>query len=234
MVCGYATICFGGDDVTHYFKEVTKTMTYDCKAKCQGTLFFSCCDECRRNEKAAQQGTFAPADVVRCPDCGADQQQAIADRLRCSLQQGRFVCEGQGNCSIGDPDIKVETEAYTCNVIPCDDCLANQKGRQLQAACCSACLEEKCNGPQNRTVCQGCDVPPPPPPAEPEPLKWWEWAVFILLILLIFFAGGCLCCFPCWVQGGDDPAWCCLPVFFLLGGMAGLVLWWVFVMEDRL
>lgn len=222
MTCGFDTGCFGSGSLRHTFTETT--MTYDCGGKCDGSLFFSCCDECARNQKKATEGALSWADTVHCLGCSATLVKARASTLQCDLQDGKFVCAYHGNCTMHDPTNTVED--YACDIYPCNRCLGKSKGEQLRAECCSSCLEKMCSGPTERMSCQGCTVPAPEPEAESPECKspWWYWLLLGVSICVLISG---MCAVYC-VQtefGGEECALLLSGCVCAVRGLSGSWLW---------
>mmetsp|Transcript_71822 Transcript_71822/g.181519 ORF Transcript_71822/g.181519 Transcript_71822/m.181519 type:complete len:463 (-) Transcript_71822:174-1562(-) len=155
MTCSRDEVCHGGHYVAEAYVKVTKNLTYDCAATCQGSLLISCCSECTKTQKNAAQWGL---DNIFCEGCAEDNLNAIAKKSDCSLQSdGTFFCDSTGSCSAGVPTESCEEVHHVCDVFPCNNCDAPH----LQAQCCADCLGMMCSGdPSRRMMCEGCESPP--------------------------------------------------------------------------
>jgi len=167
MDCSFQATCSGGNVYTRSINEMThnRIATYNCLEKCTGSLLVSCCNACQQAQQQAAGGHFIIGarlyHEVRCPQCA--NLQNMADAINCTFAHGHFSCASQGTCDIG---VMVEEQhqsvqsSYDCAIYPCNNCLADERGDALRAACCASCLQHSC-GPNSsssgRVVCDGCD-----------------------------------------------------------------------------
>mmetsp|Transcript_46387 Transcript_46387/g.110485 ORF Transcript_46387/g.110485 Transcript_46387/m.110485 type:complete len:355 (+) Transcript_46387:61-1125(+) len=152
IVCERKAACQGGHIDERRWMETTHNATYDCGARCAGTLLVDCCNLCLHLN--AKDLGF---DGIQCRGCEEGPLRHIVEQnsAECSRDEnGYFFCETQSSCEVGEPTTVVLPRWYDCQVTPCDQC----SNSQLHAECCAVCLQDMCTHPERRTACQGCQA----------------------------------------------------------------------------
>lgn len=156
MICKRENTCQGGHNMAHDFTSVTKTLTYNCRAKCKGPLLLDCCETCLKAQGSAEQWGL---DSIQCEGCDNSEMEEEAQKADCVLQDGKFHCHNKpAACEAGEPSETRNEVHYRCNIYPCSNC----KAPHLKAKCCAECLKMMCTNSsslQDRMACEGCDNP---------------------------------------------------------------------------
>lgn len=162
MICKRDDACTGGERNKAHVTTVTRNITYNCEASCQGALLFDCCETCNsyQNDPRSLQ-----VNHVACLGCDTKKLASAGGAVDCMMKDGQFHCRDVGSCASGVVETSCEVSDFTCDVYPCDSCTDTQ----LKAKCCVDCLTSMCGStPSARMTCRGCE-------ALPGQHGWWPF-----------------------------------------------------------